>query len=70
MKALREQTDDDIVIYTGYYPNEITEQIEQLKRFANIILKVGRYTPNKESVHDTLLGVTLASNNQYGVKVS
>ena len=31
--------DDDFVIYTGYYPNEITEYINKLGKFENIIVK-------------------------------
>ena len=33
IKEFRSKTDDDIVIYTGFYENEIQEQIECLKGF-------------------------------------
>lgn len=62
--------DDDIVIYTGYNENEIADKIEKLKEFKNIIVKFGRYIPNKPSRYDEILGVTLASDNQYAKRIS
>ena len=70
INAFRLYTDDDIVIYTGYYPNEITKQIKQLKQYPNIIIKFGRFIPNQEHHMDEVLGVELASSNQYAVKIS
>lgn len=61
---------DDIVIYTGYYKTEILSQIEQLSRYKNIVIKYGRYIPNKESRYDDVLGVTLSSSNQYAERIS
>lgn len=61
---------DDVVIYTGYYKDEISKYINQLKQFDNIIIKYGRFIPNKNSRYDSVLGVTLASDNQYAVKIS
>lgn len=61
---------DDIVIYTGYNLDEISEQVSSLKKFENIIIKFGRYIPDQESHFDEVLGVSLASNNQYGEKIS
>lgn len=61
---------DDIVIYTGFYPNEIEEQINILKQYKNIIIKFGRYIQNKESHYDPTLGVHLSSDNQFAVKIS
>lgn len=58
------------IIYTGYYPNEITEQLNKLKKYNNIIVKFGRYIPNDKSHYDEVLGVTLASSNQYGEQIS
>ena len=63
-------TNDDIVIYTGYNSNELTEKIEILKYFKNIIIKFGRYIPNQQAHYDDTLGVKLASNNQYTIKIS
>lgn len=62
---LRFHTKDDIVIYTGYEKNEILKQIWALSMFDNIIVKYGRYKPNDEGYFNDLLGVHLASKNQY-----
>ena len=63
-------SDDDIVIYTGYNLSELEEKVELLSYFDNIIIKFGRYIPNKQSHYDNVLGVNLASDNQYAVKIS
>ena len=68
--AFRKQTQDDIVIYTGYNKDEITSQVFLLDMFPNIIIKYGRYIPDQESHYDEILGVTLASPNQYAEKIS
>ena len=70
VNTFRLYTKDDIVIYTGYYSDEITEQINQLKQYPNIIIKFGRFIPNQEHHMDETLGVKLASPNQYAVKIS
>lgn len=59
-------SDAIFVIYTGYYPEEISEKIELL-RGKNVIMKYGRFIPNLQdgSVFDELLGITLASWNQF-----
>lgn len=62
--------DDDVVIYTGYYPDEIKDALDVLKGFNNIIIKFGRYIPNRQSRYDEILGVTLASDNQYAERIS
>jgi hypothetical protein len=61
---------DDIVIYTGYNKNEIENQLIQLKQFSNIVVKFGRYIPECESHFDAILGVNLASPNQYAERIS
>lgn len=70
IKEFREKSDDDIVIYTGYYKDEISEKIQELSKYKNIIVKYGRYIPNKENKYDEILGITLASDNQYAEKIS
>lgn len=67
--AFRAVTDDDIVIYTGYYEHEIEEQVNKLKEFGNIIIKFGRFLPNQEHHFDEVLGVELASPNQYAKRI-
>jgi hypothetical protein len=66
----RSVSDDDIVIYTGYTKCEIKDKVETLKQFSNIIIKFGRYVPNQQSHYDEVLGVDLASDNQYAEKIS
>lgn len=70
IKEFRSKTEADIVIYTGYYSDEISDYVEKLKRFSNIIIKFGRYIPNQKSHFDPILGVDLASENQYAEKIS
>ena len=57
------------VIYTGYYEQEISEMIDQLRPEKNIIVKFGRYVPYTKSRFDDVLGVSLASDNQYAVSL-
>ena len=61
----RKVCNDDIVIYTGYYENEIFDMLDYLKQFDNIIIKFGRYIPNQKSHYDKILGINLNSDNQY-----
>ena len=60
---------DDIVIYTGYNRDEIIPLISKLKFFKNIIIKYGRYIPDQEPYYDEVLGVNLASDNQYAERL-
>lgn len=61
--------DDDIVIYTGYNPDEIAEQVKLLSEYKNIIIKFGRYRPNHTAHFDEVLGVMLASDNQFAERI-
>ena len=69
VKAFREKTQDDIVVYTGYYPDEIPDKVAALSEYPNIVIKFGRYVPNKPSRYDDVLGVTLASDNQFAKRI-
>lgn len=60
---------DDIVIYTGFNKNEIDWVIDKLKWIDNIIIKYGRYIPDQEPHYDEVLGVNLASDNQYAERL-
>ena len=67
----RKYTYDDIVIYTGYTEDELYEEIQYLSTsYSNIIIKFGRFIPNHEPHFDGILGVNLASDNQYAQKIS
>lgn len=70
ISILRKRSDDPVVLYTGYYKSEIEDKIEQLQKFSNIIVKFGRFKPNKPHHIDPILGVELASTNQYAEKIS
>lgn len=61
--------EDDVIIYTGYNRNEISWLIDQIKWLKNIIVKCGRYIPGQMSHYDEVLGVNLASDNQYAEKI-
>ena len=66
---LREVCLDDIVIYTGYNKDEIVDKVDELAQFKNVIIKFGRYIPNQERHFDEVLGVYLASDNQYAERI-
>ena len=70
VKKLREYNNDDIVIYTGYNKDEVIKYIKELSVYPNIIVKFGRYIPNQEKHYDDVLGVYLASNNQYAERIN
>ena len=70
VSEFRKVTMDDIVIYTGYYQEEIENAVATFKKFPNIIIKFGRFIPNHEPHFDGILGVNLASDNQYAQKIS
>lgn len=57
---------DDIVIYTGYTEKEADKFVTpQLTKLAPLIIKYGRFIPNMGKHYDEILGVNLASDNQY-----
>ncbi len=70
ISEFRKVSNDDIVIYTGYNIEEILNEISYLQQYKNIIVKFGRYKPNQKSHFDEVLGVTLASSNQYAEHIS
>ena len=61
--------EDDVVIYTGYNKEEIADKVEMLKQFPNVVIKYGRYIPNQSPHFDPVLGVKLASDNQYAERL-
>ena len=69
---IRVSTQDDIVIYTGYTKEEIQnrEIYQYLFDAKNIIIKFGRFIPGQEPHYDEVLGINLASDNQYAERIS
>lgn len=61
---------DTVVIYTGYNMTEIVSEVATLRKFDNIVIKFGRYVPNQSKHFDEVLGVYLASDNQYAERIS
>ena len=70
IKDFRQQSQDEIIIFTGFYEYEIAEQLERLKKYSKIIVKFGRFIPNDEKIFDEILGIELASKNQYAKIIS
>lgn len=85
LAEFRDHTDDPFIIYTGYTKDEIKymtyyqkwshgkieySYLERLMKFPNVIIKYGRYIPNQQSHLDPILGVELASQNQFAEKIS
>lgn len=71
IKYFREQgCKDDFIIYTGFYPHEISKELILFSEYDNIIIKFGRYIPDDEGYIDPILGIKLASKNQYAVKLN
>jgi pyruvate-formate lyase-activating enzyme len=70
MMTLRKYTNDDIIIYTGYREDEVPDKTKQLATIPNVIIKYGRYVPDGTPTFDDVLGVQLASDNQYAIRIS
>lgn len=66
----RKKSQDDIIIYTGYTEEEIKSTYNFFKNYKNIVIKFGRFIPNQEKHYDEVLGVELASPNQYARRIS
>lgn len=69
IKAFRERTNDEAIIFTGYNKEEIAQQIILLRQFPNIIIKYGRFIPGDKPHRDECLGIDLASQNQYAERI-
>lgn len=64
------ECDDDVVIYTGYTEEEIKERFSWIYGHKNIIIKFGRFIPNRLYIYDEVLGVELSSDNQYAKRIT
>ena len=67
----------DIVIYTGYTEEEVAKMsntinkkyLDQINEYLNpCVIKYGRFIPDQNPHYDEVLGVKLASDNQYAVR--
>ena len=78
------ECNDDVVIYTGYTEEELTEGryngtesnntlanfYQYICQFPNIIIKFGRFIMNDTPHYDEVLGIELSSHNQYARRVN
>lgn len=73
---VRHKSDCDIVIYSGYTEEELATPVSWILKQCgeeiskSIIIKYGRYIAGQEGRYDELLGVSLASDNQYAKKLA
>lgn len=67
----RKVSDDKIFIWTGYTKKECKDLIALIKmmNWGNIVFKFGRYIPGHKPHYDEVLGVNLASDNQWGEEI-
>lgn len=73
----RHKIQDDLVIYTGYSEEEVKESaclsstvsniIKGCKAMRNLVIKYGWFVDGCKPHFDNVLGVNLASDNQYAV---
>ena len=73
------KANDPVIIYTGYTKEEVIKLVENYDQTGtfddwfggqNIIIKYGRYIPGQQPHYDPVLGVYLASDNQYAERIS
>ena len=62
LKRLNEETCFEVTLIAG--KNRSLEKRAR-RKYKNIIVKFGRYVPNQPAHYDEVLGVYLASDNQY-----
>ncbi len=63
------ECNDTVVIYTGYTEDECGNDVNAtMSGLGNLIVKYGRFVPHQERHYDDILGVYLASPNQYAVR--
>ena len=59
------------VTYNGQTPTcKPAKSLVYVKNANNIIIKFGRFIPNQQSHYDAVLGIKLASSNQYAERIS
>ena len=70
VQFIRNKTNDVIIIYTGYDKFEKPLFLKAINQYTNIIVKWGRFILGDEPHYDPILGVKLASNNQYAEAIN
>lgn len=70
IKKIRLVTTDLIVIYTGFTETEVKHYFSWIYNISNVIIKFGRFVPEQPSHFDEVLGVRLASPNQYALHIN
>lgn len=70
ISLFRKTNENDVLIYTGYYPYEIEYELDRLTKYKNILFKFGRFIPNGKVKYDNVLKTYLSSENQYGCRLS
>lgn len=69
--VFRDSISDDIIIYTGYDNDDIDTNkelkmlLQEILKYDNILVKFGRYIEGKDKIYDNVLGIELASDNQW-----
>lgn len=72
----RKFSSDTIIIYTGYEYLDLFKQLhladffQNLMKYNSIIIKFGRYIKNRKPIYNDCLGINLASDNQYTLKIN
>jgi hypothetical protein len=66
----RKLSDMEIVIFTGYKEEEISNKMSLLSKYNGITMKVGRYDPTIPPRYDPIGEVTLATGNQYFINLT
>ena len=69
----RQTHDNIVIIWTGYTEEECSDLIYLIKEkmnWKNIIVKFGRFRYGEDAHYDPILGVKLASSNQYAKVIS
>lgn len=70
VQFIRNKTNDVIIIYTGYDKFEKPLFLKAINQYTNIIIKWGRFIMGQNPHYDDILGVNLASDNQYAEKIN
>lgn len=69
IEDFREKSNDKIIIYTGYTEKEVIDRFNWILDYHNLIIKYGRYIPNRNKIYDETLCMYLASDNQYAKEI-